>query len=151
MNNFSDNGTIMAIQEEDYTENIQNSRASHLHIRNVQFSSSFCLSTLVVSLMLQLNERRQIRFRFLLFIFKFSSPKCKNMQRKSQYVNVHSLFFSKIGSLPIYLISKEILLINLYINTMKMPEPNNEEKFCLPSWQSIPGLSKNIGSISSLL
>ena len=34
---------------------------------------------------------------------------------------------------------------------MKMPEPNNEEKFCLPSWQSIPGLSKNIGSISSLL
>ena len=34
---------------------------------------------------------------------------------------------------------------------MKMPEPNNGEKFCLPSWQSIPGLSEKNGFLFSIM
>ena len=46
--------------------------------------------------------------------------------------DVESILLEIDTVFPIYLISKEILLIDLYINTMKMPEPNNEEKLYLP-------------------
>ena len=150
MNNFSDNGTIMAIQKENYTENIEQSSITSSH----QICSFFLLSLPPFpACLFDVTTEREKTDQIQIFTFHFQIFKSE-MQKYATEISVcecqFSILFSpKIDTLPIYLISKEILLINLYINTMKMPEPNNGEKFCLPSWQSIPDLSfkKSISSI----